>query len=274
MPAPEQTDSPVPEPQAPEPRRPERLTFVASPSPRAQSALESLAARYKNHPVDQADVIVALGGDGFMLTTLHRYMARKLPIYGMNQGTVGFLMNRYDEIDLPARLAAAEQAQLHPLRMTALTAGGSEHEALAINEVSMLRETRQAAKLRITVNGRTRLQELACDGVLVSTPVGSTAYNLSAHGPILPLNSNTLALTPISAFRPRRWHGAILPDSVTIGLEVLEADKRPVSAVADNTEVRQVVSVQVAQATDVTLTMLFDVGRNLDERILTEQFFH
>jgi NAD+ kinase len=215
---------------------------------------------------------VALGGDGFMLETLHRFLRRGLPVYGMNRGSVGFLMNDYREDDLPARLAAAQTAIVHPLRMVALRDNAPAVEALAINEVSLLRESRQAAKIRILVDGKARLQELICDGILVSTPAGSTAYNLSAHGPIVPLSANLLPLTPISAFRPRRWRGALLPSDATVVFDILEAEKRPVAAVADYTEVRDVTRVEVREARDVSLTLMFDPDRGLSERIIAEQF--
>ncbi len=215
---------------------------------------------------------MALGGDGTMLETLHRYMHRRAPIYGMNRGSVGFLMNTYNEEELVERIAAAKPAELHPLRMRARTIAGEESEALAINEVSLLRETRFAAKLRIRIDGIVRMEELICDGVLVATPAGSTAYNLSAHGPIVPIGTGILALTPISAFRPRRWRGALLPHDARVTFEVLEADKRRVSAVADYTEVRDVKQVDITEDRDITLTLLFDPEHNLEERILKEQF--
>jgi NAD+ kinase len=249
-----------------------RIAFTASNRPEAQDALARLAVRYGTAPVDDAEVIVALGGDGFMLETFHEHMACKLPIYGMNRGSVGFLMNEYSEDGLLERIAAAEKATIHPLRMTATDVHGVTHEALAINEVSLLRQTRQAAKLRILIDGKLRLDELSCDGALVSTPAGSTAYNLSAHGPIVPLEAKVLALTPISAFRPRRWRGALLSHTARVTFEVLEASKRPVSAVADNFEVRDVVDVLIAEDRDVQLVMLFDEGRSLEERVLAEQF--
>jgi NAD+ kinase len=248
-----------------------KLHFVATPVPEGQAALANLRQQYEDVGPDKADVIVALGGDGFMLQTLHAFLERGKPIYGMNFGTVGFLMNEYNESDLADRLAKAEQATVHPLRMRAST---SEQcvDALAFNEVSLLRQTRQATKLRILVDGKVRMSELICDGALVSTPAGSSAYNFSAHGPILPIDSALLALTPISAFRPRRWRGALLPHRARVRFEVLEAPKRPVSAVADALEVRDVISVDVAQDGSISMVMLFDNGRNLDERILTEQF--
>jgi NAD+ kinase len=248
------------------------FAFTAAATDEAQSALGRLQAAYGTRDPGEADIVVALGGDGFMLETLHRYLGRYKPIFGMNCGTVGFLMNRYDEADLPARLAAAHRERLHPLLMIAKTVTGESHRAHAINEVSLLRETRQAAKIGIRVDNVVRLQELICDGVLISTPAGSTAYNLSAHGPILPLGSGVLALTPISAFRPRRWRGAILPHSAKVVFEVHEWEKRPVSAVADFTEVRDVAEVRVQEDHKITLHLLFDPEHNLEERILTEQF--
>jgi NAD+ kinase len=215
---------------------------------------------------------VALGGDGFMLETQHRFLGRNLPIYGMNRGSVGFLMNDWREDDLVSRLAEAQGAVLHPLRMVAQSACGKRAEALAINEVSLLRETRQAAKIRILIDGKERLAELVCDGVLLATPAGSTAYNLSAHGPIVPLGANLLPLTPISAFRPRRWRGALLPADAQVVFEILEADKRPVAAVADYTEVRDVRWVEVREDRSQTLTLLFDPDHGLSERIIAEQF--
>jgi len=207
-----------------------------------------------------------------MLQTLHAFLEHGRPIYGMNFGSIGFLMNEFREEDLRERLSAAESANVHPLRMTAVTRDGKSVESLAFNEVSLLRETRQAAKLRILVDGKVRIPELICDGILISTPAGSTAYNLSAHGPILPIDADLLALTPISAFRPRRWRGALLPHKARTRFEIMEADKRPVSAVADDKEVRSVRSVEVAEDRSITMTMLFDQGHSLDERILAEQF--
>jgi NAD+ kinase len=249
-----------------------RVAFVASDRPEAQEARARLAARYGETAPDQAQVVVALGGDGFMLETLHSRIADGAPIYGMNRGSVGFLMNEYSEDGLLDRINAAERAVIHPLRMRATDARGQTHDALAFNEVSLLRQTRQTAKLRISIDGKVRLAELVCDGALVSTPAGSTAYNLSAHGPIIPLDAHVLALTPISAFRPRRWRGALLPHTAKVAFEILEADKRPVSAVADNYEVRDVLKVDIAEDRDVGLTMLFDAGRSLEERVLAEQF--
>ena len=248
-----------------------RIAFTASAVPEAQAAQAALRARYGDAG-DKAEVIVALGGDGHMLQTLHEYMARDLPIYGMNRGSVGFLMNDYAEDGLPERLAKAESAAIHPLRMIARLADGGTAEALAINEVSLLRETRQAAKIRISVDGRVRMEELICDGVLISTPAGSTAYNLSAHGPIVPIDAKLLPLTPISAFRPRRWRGALLHHDARVRFEILEADKRPVSATADFQEFRHVVDVTVEEHHDLSITMLFDEGHSLNERVLAEQF--
>lgn len=249
-----------------------KLAFVAGDAAPAQEALHRLMERYENVPPDQADIIVALGGDGFMLETLHRYLYRKVPIYGMNRGTVGFLMNTFRDDDLPARLKRAQPVELHPLRMAARRTNGETVEALAFNEVSLLRETRQAAKLRVLLDRRVRLEELVCDGVLVCTPAGSTAYNISAHGTILPLGANLIGLTPISAFRPRRWRGALLHHTAAVDFEVQEPSKRPVSAVADYTEVRNVTEVHVREDRSITLTLLFDPEHNLEERILMEQF--
>ena len=248
-----------------------RLHFFASDAPDAQAALALMRARYEDAGAEDCDVIVALGGDGFMLQTLHAFLGLDKPIYGMNLGSVGFLMNEFREDDLQERLTAAESARIHPLKMQATNADGTV-EARAFNEVSLLRQTRQAAKLRILVDGKVRTPELICDGVLVATPAGSTAYNLSAHGPILPIDADLLALTPISAFRPRRWRGALLSHRARVRFEILEAAKRPVSAVADDFEVRRVTSVDIAEDRSVAKTMLFDAGHSLDERILAEQF--
>jgi NAD+ kinase len=251
---------------------PTKLAFVASDRPEAMDARTSLTRRYGDADPAEAEAVVALGGDGFMLETIHRFLGNGLPIYGMNRGSVGFLMNEYVEEDLPERIAAAEKAKIHPLRMTAVDAAGRRHEALAFNEVSLLRQTRQTAKLRITVDAKVRLSEMLCDGALVATPAGSTAYNLSAHGPIIPLDARVLALTPISAFRPRRWRGALLDHKATVRFQVLEADKRPVSAVADNLEVRDALDVVIAEDREITVTMLFDASRSLEERVIAEQF--
>ena len=248
------------------------IACVADDSKKAQAAYRSLKKQYGIVADDVADVIVALGGDGFMLHTLHKYMDCDKPIYGMNCGSVGFLMNEYGESGLIERINEAKLATLHPLHMTARTEGGEEHHALAINEVSMLRQSRQAANLRISIDGKVRLEELMSDGILVSTPAGSTAYNLSVHGPILPIKSNALALTPISPFRPRRWRGAILNHNAVVKIEVLSSDKRPVSAVADFTEVVGVVSVEVKEERAKKINLLFDAGHSLEERIISEQF--
>ena len=246
-----------------------KLHFTATPE--ASEALAAMRARHEDAGPDAADVIVALGGDGFMLQALHAFLNKGKPIYGMNLGSVGFLMNEYREDDLDQRLALAERAVVHPLRMVAHRKSGTV-EALAFNEVSLLRETRQAAKIRVMVDERARINELICDGILVATPAGSTAYNLSAHGPILPIDAALLALTPISAFRPRRWRGALLPHRARVRFEILESGKRPVSAVADDREVRDVSAVDIAEDRSIAMTMLYDAGHNLDERILSEQF--
>lgn len=248
------------------------MAFVASGGPSAQSSLRELSDRYGNHPPDEAEIIVALGGDGFMLESMHRYMALDVPLFGMNRGTIGFLMNRFALEDLPQRLAAAEAQDLHPLRMSANCEGGARLDAVAFNEVSMLRQERQAAKLRLIINGRERMDRLICDGIIISTAAGSTAYNLSAHGPIIPIGSPLLAVTPISPFRPRRWRGALLPSNAHVRVEVIERWKRPVSAVADHNEARNVVDVEIAEDPEQSVCMLFDADHNLEERILTEQF--
>lgn len=249
-----------------------RIAFVAAPTEQAAAARARLVAAHGDAPAERAAVVVALGGDGCMLETQHRLLGRNMPVYGMNCGSVGFLMNDYREDDLIRRLLEAQAAVLHPLRMRTADERGAVAEALAINEVSLLRETRQAAKLRILVDGKVRLPELICDGIIVATPAGSTAYNLSAHGPIVPLGANLLPLTPISAFRPRRWRGALLPSDAEVVIEVLEAEKRPVAAVADYTEVRDVRRVEVREDRSVSLTMLFDPDHGLSERIIAEQF--
>ena len=250
----------------------ERIAFIAARSPVAQAAHDRLVARYGDLAIADAQAVVALGGDGHLLETMHALIDRALPIFGMNCGSVGFMMNPFNEEDVPARLARAQAAVLHPLRMHAVTQTGAVEEALALNEVSLLRQLRQAAKIRISVDGRVRIAELICDGVLVSTPAGSTAYNLSAHGPIVPLSANLLPLTPISAFRPRRWRGALLPSTADVLFEVLEPDKRPVAAVADASEVRNVASVAVSEDRDIRWTVLFDPDIPLSERIIAEQF--
>ena len=253
---------------------PPRLALLVSDTDAAEAAGEILRARYDFGPVRDADVVVALGGDGFLLHTLHEALlaSEPKPVLGMNRGTVGFMMNEFGEDDLLARIAAARSFTLHPLLMTAITISGETITSPAINEVSLLRETRQTAKIEIAIDGQVRMEELICDGVLVSTPAGSTAYNLSANGPILPLQSDLLALTPISPFRPRRWRGALLPQASVIEFRVLEANKRPVSAVADQREVRDVASVRVVTDKSVSLELLFDPGYALDDRIVLEQF--
>lgn len=248
------------------------ISFIASETPEAQAALAKLIDRYGDADPDRADVVVALGGDGLMLQVLHRFLGTGKPIYGMNRGSVGFLMNEFRERGLSKRLEAAHRSVVHPLSMRAIDQSGSEVHAKAINEVSLLRRSYQAAKLRISIDGQVRLGELVADGVLLATPAGSTAYNLSANGPILPLDAPLLALTPISAFRPRRWRGALLPDHAQVTIEVLEGEKRPVSAVADHTQIENVVSVGIAIDRSVELVMLHDPGHSLDERILREQF--
>ena len=251
-----------------------RIAFVADEAAPARRALRQLEARYAHVPPHEAEVVVALGGDGFMLQTMHRYLDRRLPIFGMNRGTVGFLMNAFDADGLPERIAGADCVEYRPLEMTATTVAGDERTALAINEVSLLRQTRQAAKIRISIDERVRLKELVCDGVLVATPGGSSAYNLSAHGPIVPVGAELLALTPISAFRPRNWRGALLPNSAAVRFDILQHEKRPVSAVADSTEVRDVVRVDVVEDRKRAALILFDPEHNLEERILNEQFQH
>jgi NAD+ kinase len=251
-----------------------RIAFVASPSPEAEQARQRLAARYGDAPIDAADVVVALGGDGLMLQTLHRLMGSRRAIYGMHRGTVGFMMKEFHEDGLAERLAAAETAVIHPLVMLARDVDGREHEHRAVNEVSLFRQIYQAARLRILIDGKERLPELVADGVLVATPAGSTAYNFSTQGPIIPIDAPLLALTPISPFRPRRWRGALLPDSARVTVEVLDPERRPVAAVADHLEVRSVRSVDIVMDHAVAMHMLFDPGHSLDERILSEQFGH
>jgi len=254
------------------PVRTQTIAFLSSGAKEADEALKRLVSLYGNAPIKNADVIVALGGDGLMLQTLHGLMDAPKPIYGMNRGSVGFLMNEYSESALRERLAAALPSIIHPLAMRARDVKGVETTARAINEVSLLRQTYQAAKLRIEVDDATRLSELIADGVLVATPAGSTAYNLSANGPILPLDAPLMALTPLSPFRPRRWRGALLPDSAHVAIEVLEADKRPVATAADHYEIRNVTKVEVAMDKKTSLVLLNDPGHSLDERILREQF--
>jgi len=255
-------------------QRYERIAFVASSGPEAREALQRLVAIYGDHAPADADVIVALGGDGLMLQTLHQHMHSGKPIYGMHRGTVGFLMNEYAADDLRRRLAAARESVIHPLLMRATDIHGAVHIHHAINEVYLYRQTYQAARLRILIDERVRMPELVADGVLVATPAGSTAYNFSVQGPILPINAALLALTPISAFRPRRWRGALLPDTAFVVIEVLEEDKRPVAAVADHDEARDVRRVEVLSDKTISMRMLFDPGHSLEERILNEQFGH
>jgi NAD+ kinase len=253
------------------PPRFERIAFLASLAPEAEKAREELVRRYGDMQPEQADVIVPLGGDGFMLRTLHKFMTSGKPFYGMHRGTVGFLMNEFHLEGLRERLAAAETTLIRPLVMRARDADGRTHEYRAINEVSLFRQIYQAARLRILVDGKVRLDDLVADGVLLATPAGSTAYNLSVHGPIIPLGAPLLALTPISPFRTR-WRGALLPDSATVTIEALESDRRPVAAVADHDEVRSVHRVDICMDHEISINMLFDPGHNLDERILREQF--
>jgi NAD+ kinase len=249
-----------------------KIAIVSSGSPEAEDAALALSRRYGDAPIDEADVVVALGGDGLMLQTMHRLMGREIPIYGMNRGSVGFLMNDFRATGLDTRLTRAKRSIVYPLLMHATDASGKVHTARAINEVHLLRQSYQAAKLSIRIDGKVRLKELIADGALVATPAGSTAYNLSVNGPILPLNSPLLALTPISPFRPRRWRGALLPDHAKVVIDILEADKRPVAAVADHTEIRAVSRVEVALDRSSPIVILHDPGHSLDERILREQF--
>ncbi|MEY4679996.1 MAG: hypothetical protein RLZZ276_1645 [Pseudomonadota bacterium] len=249
-----------------------RIAVCAADTDVAREARARLVARYDVVDPEAADILVALGGDGFLLQTLHRHRALGRPVFGMNRGSVGFLLNEFREAGLMERLAKSSPVLLHPLRMEATTIGGERVVATAINEVALFRQQRQTAKIRISVDGVVRLPELSCDGVMVATPAGSTAYNLSAHGPIIPLGAGLLALTPISAFRPRRWRGALLPHGAKVGFEVLEADKRPVGAAADNSEVRDVARVEVREERDIGFTLLFDPDQNLEERVLKEQF--
>jgi NAD+ kinase len=250
----------------------ETIAFVASDQDAATEAKKRLSARYDDVAPDQADIIVALGGDGLMLQTLHGFMEQRIPIFGLNRGSVGFLMNEYRENDLIERLQRAEPIDLHPLRMTALDVHGREHEALAINEVSLLRQTHLTAKIRIEVDGVVRMKEMVGDGILVATPAGSTAYNNAVYGPIIPLGTDLLALTPISAFRPRRWRGALLPHGANVTFEIIDPRVRPVSAVADFTEVRHVARIDVREDRAVGPTLLFDPEHNLAERVVKEQF--
>ena len=251
---------------------PPSLAFISADTPDAREAASRLSTLYGQERLEEADVIVALGGDGFMLQTLHQMMSSGRSIYGMNRGTIGFLMNEYRETDLRERIEDAVAETIRPLHMRTVDTDGNTTNALAINEVSLLRQSYQAAKIRITIDGKVRLDELICDGVMVATPAGSTAYNLSAQGPILPLEAPLLALTPVSAFRPRRWRGALIPNRSTVRFDVLEPQKRPVNAVADHTEIKSVSSVTVREAHDTTVTILFDASHSWDERILSEQF--
>ena len=246
--------------------------FLASNNADAQKKKENLEKKFGNNSTNNADVIVVLGGDGFMLEAIKNQMEKSLPLFGLNYGSVGFLMNAVNDEDLIQRLNSSQSIKISPLSMTANTADGSAHEAIAINEVSLLRETHQAAKIKISIDGNVRLDELVCDGVLLSTPSGSTAYNLSAHGPILPINADVLALTPISAFRPRRWKGAILNNKSEVKFEVIDSHKRPVSAVADSAEFREIESVVIKQDNQKSVELLFDAQHSFEERILNEQF--
>jgi NAD+ kinase len=249
-----------------------RIHFMASQVQPAGEAIASMKNRYGQTPLEEAEVIVALGGDGFMLRTLHRVMPKSIPVFGMKIGNVGFLMNRFSENDLVERLASASPVTLNPLRMEVLTESGTETTALAINEISLLRQTNQAAQIRILVNDSEKVENLVCDGVLLATAAGSTAYNFSVRGPILPLGTDALALTPISPFRPRRWNGAILPNSARVRFEVLDHYKRAVSATADAYEVRDIVRVDAYEDKSIEMRLLFDPAHSLEERILNEQF--
>ena len=249
-----------------------KIHFHAAKTKKAQDALEFLSAKHKQADENSCDVIVVLGGDGTMLEALHKYHGSPKPVYGMNFGSVGFLMNPYHQGDLGDRLKAAEEVEIHPLKMRAVGENGEIYNAVAYNEVSLLRETHQAASLKISVGDVERIPELVCDGILLATPLGSTAYNLSAHGPILPLSANVLALTPISAFRPRRWGGALVPADLWVKIDVVDSEKRPVSVTADSTEYRNVVSVEIHQSRSIARTMLFDPEHHIEERILKEQF--
>ncbi|WP_336294381.1 NAD kinase [Bartonella sp. CB169] len=249
-----------------------RFHFISAQTEEAMKATKKLISIYGHFPLEKTDVVIAIGGDGTMLQTVRDVMNIGKPIYGMNQGSIGFLMNEFHEQELPNRIAIAHKKEIHPLRMIAKVESQEHIEALAINEVSLFRQSYQAAKIRISIDGNIRMEQLICDGILVATPAGSTAYNLSAHGPILPLMAPLMALTPVSPFRPRRWHGALLPNTATIRFDMLESDKRPVNAAADNVEVKSVKSVTISTATEVTATILFDSNHSWDERILSEQF--
>lgn len=249
-----------------------KLSFVTSKTADAQSAKATLTKKYGNFSTDEADVIIALGGDGLMLECLHHFNQNNLPIYGLNRGTVGFLMNEFGDDDLHKRLNEAQKYNAHPLMAEMQTMDGETHCSKAFNEVSLLRQTHQASKLHISINQKARLEELVCDGIIVATPVGSTAYNLSAHGPIIPINAPLIALTPISPFRPRQWRGALLPDDMNISIKICDPEKRPVSAVADHQEVRNITKIKIKQDKQQFATMLFDAKHGLEERILREQF--
>ena len=251
-----------------------KISFIDGETPNSIEAVEALKKRYGHVPAEEADVLITLGGDGMMLQTLHRHIHKPLPIYGMNFGSIGFLMNEFRQEDLINRLNQAEENIIHPLKLTAFDKNGQSLKALAINEVSLFRQTHQAAKLEISIDGRVRMHELICDGVMVATPAGSTAYNFSAHGPILPVGAQLLALTPISPFRPRRWRGALLSNRAIVEISVLEAEKRPISAVADHTAFNDIIRVEIAEMPEISLRLLFDPGHALDERIITEQFYH
>ncbi|WP_332060778.1 NAD kinase [Bartonella sp. CB74] len=251
---------------------PSRFHFISAETQEAIKAMNKLISIYGHSSLEETDVVIAIGGDGTMLQTVRNVMDTGKPIYGMNQGSVGFLMNEFHEQNLPNRIAAAHKKEIHPLRMIAESEYQGYVEALAINEVSLFRQSYQAAKIRISIDGNVRMEQLSCDGILVATPAGSTAYNLSAHGPILPLMAPLMALTPVSPFRPRRWHGALLPNTVTVRFDMLEPNKRPVNAAADNVEVKSVRSVTIASAAEVTASILFDSNHSWDERILSEQF--
>ncbi|MCB1582347.1 MAG: NAD kinase [Marinicella sp.] len=249
-----------------------KIAFIASQTPKSQKSLKQLTKIYGQCETDSADVIVVLGGDGFMLQCLHQLMNQRTPVFGLRRGTVGFLMNDYSEKDLPERIGQAKKTVLHPLSMKAKTVGGAVIESLAINEVSLLRQTKQSAHIEIKINGHTRIEQLVGDGVMVATPAGSTAYNLSVNGPVIPLGSDILALTPISPFRPRRWRGAIIPSHAEVSLVIHSHEKRPVSATADNTEVRDVMTVDIKEAKHISINALYDPLHNLEERIINEQF--
>lgn len=249
-----------------------KIHFSASGHEEAKLRFTRLSDRYGQHPIEEADCIVALGGDGHMLHVLHETLAHDLPVFGMNCGRLGFLMNHFASDELVERVGNAETAPIHPLRMTATCADGSIRSALAINEVSLIRQTHNAAHIRVEVDGKHQVEELVCDGILLATPVGSTAYNLSAHGPVVPLGAGLLALTPISPFRPRRWRGALLGEDARVCLTVLDADFRPVSASADSAEQRHVAKVEIEQASDITLRLLYDPGHSLSDRAIAEQF--